>query len=86
MELDVLPRAGETISFNQPTHAVDPLRVSDFLPHLKVDHVLHTPNAGGAHASISLADVVVPTLDDARQIFAYFERGFGLYADEYEDA
>jgi hypothetical protein len=82
LELGALPRQGELVSFERPKEGVTPIQVKGFPYQLSVEQVIHT--AGGGQGSLSLADVVLGSRDDAKTLFAYLEQGFGLYADEYD--
>src|SRR5258706_10544098 len=82
LEFSVVPRQGELVSFEQPKESVAPIQLTGFAYQLGVEHVIH--GARGGQVSLSLADVVLGSRDDARRLFAYLADGFGLYADEYD--
>ena len=84
MDPHVLPRKGETISFNNPKAGVAPVLASGFSYQLTVEHVVHSPQNEAGSVSLALSDVVLTTVDEARSLARYFEEGFGLYVDEYE--
>jgi hypothetical protein len=84
LELAVLPRQGELVSFEQPRQGVIPVNVTGFAHQLAVERVIH--GAHGGRILLSLADVVLGSRDDASRLFAYLLDGFGLYADEYDHA
>jgi hypothetical protein len=84
LELEVLPRQGELVSFEQPRQGVMPVNVAGFPHQLAVERVIH--GAHGGRTLLSLADVVVGSRGDAAQLFAYMHDGFGLYADEHDHA
>jgi hypothetical protein len=84
LELEVLPRQGELVSFAQPRQGVIPVNVTGFSHQLAVERVIHAANGG--RILLSLADVVVGSADDAARLFAYLHDGFALYADDYDHA
>lgn len=81
MELDIVPQVGDTISFVHPkVTGLSP--VAGFTGLLRVtDRVLN--GAGGSEVSLALDDIIVPTLEDARALVKYLEKGFGLGIDTY---
>jgi hypothetical protein len=79
--LEVIPQVGDTISFAFPkTQNVAP--VLGFTGMLRVaDRVL---DAGeGPKVSIALEDVILSTVQEARAVGEYLEKGFGLTVDPY---
>lgn len=81
IELDVAPQIGDTISFTFP-RATGLARVVGFTGMLRVkDRVLNA--GGGSNISLALDDLVVATLEEARAVAEYLEKGFGLGIDTY---
>jgi hypothetical protein len=79
IEVDVLPRAGETISFfNAPNKSTFPPRAS-FDPLLKVMNVIH--NASSRGVALQLQDVTLPNKQSVAEVATYLEQGFGLFFD-----
>ena len=79
IEVDVLPRAGETISFlNAPNKFILPSG-ADFDPLLKVENVIH--NASSRGVALQLQDITLPNKQSVSEVVAYLEQGFGMFFD-----
>jgi hypothetical protein len=84
LELEIVPRKGETLNFANLHPTPVPLQVQGFTPHLRVEDVFPSPQGAVETFSLSLSDVEVASLEIAQKIFAYFEKGFGLFVDRYD--
>jgi len=81
LEFDVVPQIGDTISFAFPK-AQGLAPVAGFTGILRVrDRVLSA--SGELGISLVLEDIVVPSVDHARAVAEYLEKGFGLGINEY---
>jgi len=79
LEFEIVPQIGDTISFATPRVAGLP-RVVGFSGMLRVvDRMLNA--GGGSSAGVSLEDIVVPSVEEARAVATYLEKGFGLGVD-----
>lgn len=79
IEVTVLPRAGEIISFyTAPNESKFPAN-SSFDPLLKVESVIH--NANGQNTALQLQDVTLPSKQSVAEVTAFLEQGFGLFFD-----
>ena len=82
IELSETPQIGDTISFVFP-RVEGLVRVSAFTGLLRVKDRILDANGGSRPVSLALYDLVVPTVEDARAIAEYLEKGFGLFFDKY---
>lgn len=84
LTFDVVPRAGEILSFLCPPEGstVSPSFASLLQP--KVANVLHTP-APEVGVMLALEDIVAPSPCAAKQLVAYLAAGFNLFYEPYGD-
>lgn len=84
LELAGAPPIGSTVVLAKPNFATSFPPVSGFTGHLFVEHLLLAPLPAEPNVIVSLEDMVLPTLADARLVMQFFAQGFGLDAYEYE--
>jgi hypothetical protein len=81
IELDAAPQIGDTISFAFPKIA-DLARAAGFTGMLRVrDRVFNV--GGGSNIALSLEDLELSTVEEARAVAEFLEKGFGLGTDVY---
>jgi hypothetical protein len=85
MDFDVLPRQGEFVCFEFPKNKAELVPIPGLSYQLEVERVMHSFSESSARVQLSLAGFTLPTTQDAKKAIAYFEQGFGLYADIYEN-
>ncbi len=84
IEVAIEPHVGDSISFlPQPGMAVKPLR--GFAGALKVTTRVIPANSKVEMPSLSLEDSIVLSLDDAKSLLQFYEKGFGLVVDVYNE-
>ena len=82
IELPVLPRSGESVSFVRIGKIVPPLGINGYSGILKVVSVTHFPD--NLPVMLEMEDVVVGSESEGRAILVYLESAFGLAADFHE--
>jgi hypothetical protein len=85
IEIPSLPQVGEAVEFFRPSRPVPKLDVDGFTPRIVVEHVALPPEDGAGLPSLSLRNVKVTTSAEAETVFSYFENGFGLFADRFQE-
>ena len=84
IELDFIPRVGETVSFMLPLNNIPPLAEHWFNSSLKVENVAYSVSPKMPNVMLSLEPIVLDSKEQCRKLSKYFETGFGLYVDEHE--
>ena len=85
MEMDVIPRVGESISFAFPINKeIMPLSASWFLGALKVTDITHRPTSSGTSVLVCLEPVILTSIDQCKALSDYMEKGFVLGTDEHQ--
>jgi hypothetical protein len=79
IELSILPRIGEIVSFLASPNEHKFPAASGFNPLLKVENVIHCVNS--QEATLELQDVVLPNKKSVTEVTAFLEQGFGLFFD-----
>ena len=79
IELNILPRIGEIVSFLASPNEHKFPATSGFNPLLKVENVIHCVNS--QEATLELQDVVLPNKKSVTEVTAFLEQGFGLFFD-----
>jgi hypothetical protein len=83
IELQTLPRIGETISFAHPKSNVLPVQVPGFAFLLKVEDVLHSANPADV-ISLALEDLTLEHMRDVEVLAQFLKDGFGLRFDPHD--
>lgn len=86
VELPMLPPIGSKLSFSSPLNPTNLVSVKGFHGLLTVESLIFQLQGGDVTAHVCLEDIIVDTHEDGRNLMAYLEAGFGLYADEFEIA
>jgi hypothetical protein len=86
LELSMVPRSGEVVAFSKPREGVLLPQIDGFSPHLKVKTVVHVPASTADAVLLELEDITVSSVNDAKKVMKYMEEGFGLYADQHDEA
>lgn len=79
----VVPFIGSTIVFTNPGNSAIPIVLDGFSGLLKVTDLRFEPSNADASIALSLEDIRVSCIEDARKVMKYLEDGFGLTSDEY---
>lgn len=85
LDLEVVPRVGELVVFGFPEKNVEPPELQRFVRQLKVEQVLHMPQAS-LTVILSLSPVVLPTIEEGKAFFSFMEQGFGLLTDFHHES
>jgi hypothetical protein len=84
IDLAVLPRVGETISFISPPKSAPYPAAFGLNSQLKVENIIHT--AGTQIILVLLADIVLPSAESVEAVASYLEQGFGLFYEPHEES
>ena len=84
IELPVVPRVGECISFIFNDNNISPINISGFRGLCKVESVLHSLSGQGDPIALSRESAHLKTLSDAKAVMKYLCDGFDLKADFYD--
>src|SRR4051794_36033610 len=79
-EFQLIPRVGDTVSFQFPKNKDQLVAIPGFCYQLEVEHVIHSLMQGNPHVQLALSDCKLSTIEDAKMAISYFEQGFGLHA------
>lgn len=85
LDMSAIPRVGEMVSFVQPLFSSAPPAFAGQSLLMEVESVIHSPLEGGSSVSLALASLTIPSTEYTRQVFEYFEKGFGLGYDPFLD-
>ena len=80
MVVDSVPLLGDFVTFDKPTNLID---IPSSPPRLEVEHVLAPPDGSQDEAVVMLADLTLPTREEAQSAVAYLQAGFGLHFDDH---
>jgi hypothetical protein len=83
MELPLVPRIGESVSFLFPGNGVMPLALPNFSGIRRVESVIHNPSDPATPILLSLEPVTLGTSAEALALFQFFKEGYGLHGNEY---
>src|SRR5258706_7488472 len=87
LELAAVPFIGSSVVLAPALNETLPVLVPGFNGIVKVTDVRFAPATSLVReVSLSLDDLALQSVDDARQVMKYLEEGFGLFGDEYEQA
>ena len=86
IDFAAIPPVGSSIVLTRPSNGVLPIAVDGFSGHLQVAHLRFEPSSSAISVAASLEDVVVPTTADGLKVMRYLADGFGLFAEEYDQA
>ena len=82
IKLEVVPRQGELICFTFPNNDTKPLNMPGLPQLLRVENVVHSPQAIAEQVSLILEPVTLSSISEARAFMKFLEEGFGLYVEE----
>ena len=83
LDFAAVPFIGSTIIFAHPKNSVTPVILDGFSGFLKVVDLRFEPSDADASVALSLEDIRVSHIEDAKKVMKYLEDGFGLSNDEY---
>lgn len=84
LELGVMPRIGESISFAFPVNEEVARLAGAWWPKaIVVERVTHTPAAQGTSVLTDLEPLLFESVEQCREFSEYMEKGFGLFADAH---
>ena len=78
LDLAVVPRSGERLSFQFPKNGVLPQQLDRFPLAVVVKGVTHLLGAGEGDVFLELEDIQLDTDEDGAWVLAYLDQGFGL--------
>lgn len=78
LNLAVVPRAGERLSFQFPHNGILPRQLEGFAMLVAVKGITHLAGAGEGDVFLELEDVELETDEDGAWLLAYLDQGFGL--------
>lgn len=84
LDLVAVPPVGSTVMLARPPNEIPFVVVAGFTGHLKVTEVRFEPSSHTVSVAISLEDVTVPTMAEARKVMKFLTEGFGLSAEDFE--
>ncbi|MCW7541263.1 hypothetical protein OOT46_25975 [Aquabacterium sp. A7-Y] len=84
VDLVAVPPLGSFLMLNQPRNGTMPKFIEGFTGRLRVTELQFQPSLEEVGVAASLEDVVVPSVEDARELMRFFQEAFGLSPDEYE--
>jgi hypothetical protein len=85
LDLVAVPSIGATLVLSNPRNKVPYVSVAGFTGHIRVTDVRFEPCYDDAvSVALSLEDVVVPTMSEARVLMQFLSEGFGLSAEAFE--
>jgi hypothetical protein len=85
LDFEVLPALGDTVSFLFSPKGVLPPENSGLIGSIKVVDRVFRPNPKFDAVILMLSDLVVGTRGQALTLMNYFEAGFGLFANIYNE-
>lgn len=85
VDVEIAPAVGDALWFLNSSNGAR-MPACGFGGRLIVEARSLTVNPQREGIALSLSDLTVPTTSDARAIAEYFERGFGLFLNEYLDS
>jgi hypothetical protein len=86
IDFAAIPPIGSSIVLTRPSNGVSLTLIDGFSGHLQVEDLRFEPSSSAISVAASLKDVVVPTIADGLKVMRYLADGFGLFAEEYDQA